>query len=123
MRKSKTSRPFRMLSISSPTLPNLNGRTTVSAMSGGPGLLPAPSAALTLKIPTESGRDSGQQLTEALEMTRKAVITGLGPTSPIGGDVDTMWANVLAGTSGARPIEKDWVQEYNLPVTFAAQLT
>ena len=56
-------------------------------------------------------------------MTRKAVITGLGATSPIGGDVDTMWANVLAGTSGARPLEKDWVQEYNLPVTFAAQLT
>jgi len=56
-------------------------------------------------------------------MTRKAVITGLGATSPIGGDVDTMWANALAGTSGARPIEKDWVEEYNLPVTFAAQLT
>lgn len=56
-------------------------------------------------------------------MTRKAVITGLGATSPIGGDVDTMWANALAGTSGARPIEKDWVEEHNLPVTFAAQLT
>lgn len=56
-------------------------------------------------------------------MTRKAVITGLGATSPIGGDVDTMWENVLAGTSGARPIEKDWVQQYELPVTFAAQLT
>ncbi|WP_029629597.1 beta-ketoacyl-ACP synthase II [Yaniella halotolerans] len=56
-------------------------------------------------------------------MTRKAVITGLGATSPIGGDVETMWANALAGTSGARPIEKDWVQEYDLPVTFAAQLT
>ena len=56
-------------------------------------------------------------------MTRKAVITGLGATSPIGGDVETMWANALAGTSGARPIEEDWVQEYDLPVTFAAQLT
>lgn len=56
-------------------------------------------------------------------MTRKAVITGLGATSPIGGDVETMWANALAGTSGARPIEKDWVEEYDLPVTFAAQLT
>ena len=56
-------------------------------------------------------------------MTRKAVITGLGATSPIGGDVETMWANALAGTSGARPIEKDWVEEHNLPVTFAAQLT
>lgn len=56
-------------------------------------------------------------------MTRKAVITGLGATSPIGGDVDTMWANALAGTSGARPIEKDWVAKHELPVTFAAQLT
>lgn len=56
-------------------------------------------------------------------MTRKAVITGLGATSPIGGDVETMWANALAGTSGARPIEKDWVEEYDLPVTFAAQLS
>lgn len=56
-------------------------------------------------------------------MTRKAVITGLGATSPIGGDVDTMWANALAGTSGARPIEEDWVEQYDLPVTFAAQLT
>ena len=56
-------------------------------------------------------------------MTRKAVITGLGATSPIGGDVDTMWANALAGTSGARPIEEDWVEQYSLPVTFAAQLT
>lgn len=56
-------------------------------------------------------------------MTRKAVITGLGATSPIGGDVETMWANALAGTSGARPIEKDWVEKYNLPVTFAAQLS
>ena len=56
-------------------------------------------------------------------MTRKAVITGLGATSPIGGDVDTMWTNALAGTSGARPIEEDWVEQYDLPVTFAAQLT
>src|SRR5699024_1153305 len=75
------------------------------------------------EIQPESGRDSGQPLIAALDMTRKDDITGLGATSPIGGDVDTMWANVLAGTSGARPIEKDWVQEYNLPVTFAAQLT
>ena len=58
-----------------------------------------------------------------MDMTRKAVITGLGATSPIGGDVDTMWANALAGTSGARPIEEDWVEQYDLPVTFAAQLT
>lgn len=54
-------------------------------------------------------------------MPRKVVITGLGATSPIGGDVPTMWANALKGVSGARTIEADWVQQYELPVTFAAQ--
>ncbi|RJT81993.1 beta-ketoacyl-[acyl-carrier-protein] synthase II [Arthrobacter cheniae] len=56
-------------------------------------------------------------------MPRKVVITGLGATTPIGGDVPTMWANSLKGVSGARTIEADWVQKYELPVTFAAQIT
>ncbi|MPY09269.1 beta-ketoacyl-ACP synthase II [Arthrobacter bussei] len=56
-------------------------------------------------------------------MPRKVVITGLGATTPIGGDVPTMWANSLKGVSGARTIEADWVQQYELPVTFAAQIT
>jgi 3-oxoacyl-[acyl-carrier-protein] synthase II len=56
-------------------------------------------------------------------MNRKAVITGLGATTPIGGDVPTLWQNALAGTPGARPLDHDWVAEYELPVTFAAQLT
>ncbi|WDF32076.1 beta-ketoacyl-ACP synthase II [Arthrobacter agilis] len=55
-------------------------------------------------------------------MPRKVVITGLGATTPIGGDVPTMWANSLKGVSGARTIEADWVQQYELPVTFAAQI-
>ena len=41
-------------------------------------------------------------------MARKVVITGLGATTPIGGDVPTMWANALKGVSGARTIEADW---------------
>jgi 3-oxoacyl-[acyl-carrier-protein] synthase II len=56
-------------------------------------------------------------------MPRKVVITGLGATTPIGGDVPTMWANALKGVSGARTIEADWVEQYELPVTFAAQIT
>ncbi|WP_394252487.1 beta-ketoacyl-ACP synthase II [Arthrobacter pityocampae] len=56
-------------------------------------------------------------------MPRKVVITGLGATTPIGGDVPSMWANSLKGVSGARTIEADWVQEFELPVTFAAQIT
>ena len=54
-------------------------------------------------------------------MARKVVITGLGATTPIGGDVPTLWANALKGVSGAAPLGDDWVEEYQLPVTFAAR--
>ncbi len=54
-------------------------------------------------------------------MTRKVVITGLGATTPIGGDVPTMWKNALKGVSGARTLEDDWVAKYELPVQFAAR--
>ncbi|MCC3291519.1 beta-ketoacyl-ACP synthase II [Arthrobacter sp. zg-Y1110] len=56
-------------------------------------------------------------------MARKVVITGLGATTPIGGDVPTMWKNALQGVSGARTLEDDWVEKYSLPVTFAARAT
>lgn len=54
-------------------------------------------------------------------MARKVVITGLGATTPIGGDVPTMWKNALKGVSGARTLEDDWVARYELPVTFACR--
>ncbi|MGO3717158.1 MAG: beta-ketoacyl-ACP synthase II [Glutamicibacter arilaitensis] len=54
-------------------------------------------------------------------MARKVVITGLGATTPIGGDVPTLWENALKGVSGAVTLEDDWVKEYDLPVTFAAR--
>ncbi len=54
-------------------------------------------------------------------MTKKIVVTGIGATSPIGGTVADSWRALLAGESGARPIEADWVAAYDLPVTFAAQ--
>jgi len=53
-------------------------------------------------------------------MTKKIVITGIGATSPLGGTARDSWANLLAGVSGARTIEQDWVEKYDLPVTFAA---
>jgi 3-oxoacyl-[acyl-carrier-protein] synthase II len=56
-------------------------------------------------------------------MTRKVVITGLGATTPIGGDVPTMWQNALKGVSGARTLEDEWVAKYELPVHFAARCT
>ncbi|MBV1778648.1 beta-ketoacyl-ACP synthase II [Paeniglutamicibacter sp. ABSL32-1] len=54
-------------------------------------------------------------------MARKVVITGLGATTPIGGDVPTLWANALKGVSGAHTLTDEWVETYNLPVKFAAK--
>lgn len=56
-------------------------------------------------------------------MTPTAVITGLGATTPIGGDVPTLWKNALAGTSGAATLTDEWVEQYSLPVTFAARVS
>lgn len=53
-------------------------------------------------------------------MTKKIVITGIGATTPIGGTARDSWNALLAGESGARTLEADWVEKYDLPVTFAA---
>lgn len=53
-------------------------------------------------------------------MTRRVVVTGLGATSPLGGDVATTWANAIAGKSGARTLNHSWAQ--TLPVHFAAEV-
>ncbi|GAA3702130.1 beta-ketoacyl-[acyl-carrier-protein] synthase family protein [Terrabacter ginsenosidimutans] len=53
---------------------------------------------------------------------RRVVVTGLGATTPIGGTATETWEALLAGRSGARPMEFDWVAKYELPVTFAATI-
>ncbi|MEO7447462.1 MAG: beta-ketoacyl-ACP synthase II [Humibacillus sp.] len=53
---------------------------------------------------------------------RRVVVTGLGATTPVGGTVPETWDAILAGRSGARPMEFDWVSKYELPVTFAATI-
>lgn len=52
---------------------------------------------------------------------KKIVVTGLGTTSPLGGNVADSWRALLAGESGVRTLEQEWVAKYELPVTFAAQ--
>lgn len=52
---------------------------------------------------------------------RRVVVTGLGATTPLGGDVATTWSALLAGESGISTLEHDWVERYELPVTFAGQ--
>ena len=49
------------------------------------------------------------------------VVTGLGTFSPLGANVPDSWSALLAGESGARTLEQPWVEELQLPVTFAAQ--
>ena len=53
-------------------------------------------------------------------IARRVVVTGMGATTPLGGDVRSSWEAALAGTSGARPITDDWIDQHELPVTFAA---
>lgn len=55
-------------------------------------------------------------------MTRKKiVVTGMGASSPLGGTVRDSWAALLAGESGVHSLKHDWVEQYNLPITFAAE--
>jgi 3-oxoacyl-[acyl-carrier-protein] synthase II len=49
---------------------------------------------------------------------RRVVVTGLGTTSPVGGDVASTWEALVAGKSGVRHLTEDWAQE--LPVQIAA---
>ena len=44
-------------------------------------------------------------------MTQQVVVTGMGMTTPVGGDVETSWQNLLAGVSGIRVIEEPWVED------------
>ncbi|MAP64655.1 MAG: beta-ketoacyl-[acyl-carrier-protein] synthase II [Microbacterium sp.] len=53
--------------------------------------------------------------------TSRIVVTGIGASSPIGGTAPESWSALLAGASGARTLEYDWVEQTQLPVTFAAQ--
>ncbi|BCY12185.1 beta-ketoacyl synthase [Actinoplanes sp. L3-i22] len=57
--------------------------------------------------------------------TADVVITGMGVTTPLGGDVESLWTNMLAGRSGVRRID-DLVKGYphweDLPTLIAAPM-
>lgn len=52
---------------------------------------------------------------------KKIVVTGIGATSPIGGTARESWSALLAGESGAHTLAHEWVEQYELPVKFAAE--
>lgn len=50
---------------------------------------------------------------------RTVVVTGIGATTPLGGDSASTWEALVAGQSGVSTLEQDWAAE--LPVRIAAQ--
>lgn len=52
--------------------------------------------------------------------TSDVVVTGLGATTPLGGDVAATWDALLAGRSGVSRITDDWIKEF--PAQLVARL-
>jgi 3-oxoacyl-[acyl-carrier-protein] synthase II len=50
----------------------------------------------------------------------RVVVTGLGTTSPVGGDVTSTWDALVAGRSGVRALEEPWAE--GLPVRIAGRI-
>ncbi|HEU5006694.1 MAG TPA: beta-ketoacyl-[acyl-carrier-protein] synthase family protein [Jatrophihabitantaceae bacterium] len=44
------------------------------------------------------------------------VVTGLGATTPLGGDVATFWAGLLAGRSGVAALTHDWAADLSVRI-------
>jgi 3-oxoacyl-[acyl-carrier-protein] synthase II len=51
---------------------------------------------------------------------RTVVVTGIGATTPLGGDSASTWDGLIAGRSGISTLEQDWAAE--LPVRIAGQI-
>ncbi len=52
--------------------------------------------------------------------TRTVVVTGVGATTPLGGDAKSTWSALLAGQSGVRTLDDEWVPD--VPVQIAARV-
>jgi len=50
----------------------------------------------------------------------RVLVTGLGATTPVGGDVASTWDALLAGRSGVNRLEHEWAEQ--LPVQIAAEV-
>jgi 3-oxoacyl-[acyl-carrier-protein] synthase II len=49
-------------------------------------------------------------------MTRRVVVTGMGTVTPLGNDLSTTWAGILAGRSGVAPITRFDTTEYRTKI-------
>src|SRR5690349_24418446 len=46
----------------------------------------------------------------------RVVVTGLGATSPVGGDVTSTWEGLLAGQSGVDVLKHDWAEQLSTQI-------
>lgn len=53
---------------------------------------------------------------------QRIVVTGLGATTPVGGNVTETWEAILAGRSGVSLMSFDWVETFQLPVKIGATI-
>ena len=51
---------------------------------------------------------------------KRVVVTGLGTTSPLGGDVASTWAAMLAGESGVGPLKHEWAEQLSTQIAAEA---
>ncbi|HEX2307582.1 MAG TPA: beta-ketoacyl-[acyl-carrier-protein] synthase family protein [Jatrophihabitantaceae bacterium] len=49
-------------------------------------------------------------------MTDDVVVTGLGATTPLGGDVESFWAALLAGRSGVAALPPEWASDLKVRI-------
>src|SRR5680860_1219930 len=50
----------------------------------------------------------------------RVVVTGLGTTSPVGGDVPTTWSALLAGQSGVGSLKHEWADALSTQIAAEA---
>ena len=56
----------------------------------------------------------------AQQQRKRVVVTGMGTTNPLGGDVATTWDALVKGQSGVRHLDDDWAAE--APVKIAGRI-
>src|SRR5690606_15396204 len=111
-RRSRTSSPT---SRSSDAVPPAGAAAVGGHASSSPGSAPGGPRAAGTTAHRPSRREGRSTMSN-----REVVVTGLGASTPLGGDVATTWSALLEGRSGITSLPEEWHEK--LPVHFAGLL-